>query len=164
STWCYGMKRLMANRNFTIRRTDGSSCVRADSLWFVYDTEARRPTRIPDSQMPYLTNEPPLDLEATQRKIQVEGDETDASPIVVTEHHLDTNRHVNNAQYISMAIDALDELGLHVDLHRIAVQYKTMALLGDTIVPRVHRADHGFAVDLSSVSGGTFSVVKLEGE
>ncbi len=164
STWCYGMKRLMASRNFTIRRADGSSCVRADSLWFVYDTEARRPTRIPDSQMPYLTGEPPLDLEETQRRIPVEGDARDASPIVVSEHHLDTNRHVNNAQYISMAIDALDELGVGVEARKIAVQYKTMALLGDTIVPHVHESDRGLVVDLSNESGDTFSVVRLEDE
>ena len=78
------------------------------------------------------------------------------------EHHLDTNRHVNNAQYISMAIDALRSQGQIVDARRIFVQYKRMALLGDTIVPRVHEQDGSWVVDLADEKGDTFAVVKLE--
>ena len=162
STWCYGMKRLIANRNFTICDKGGRQLVRADALWFVFDTERQAPAKIPESQMAYLTGEERLDMEPTPRKIAVEGDFTQASPIEVKEHHLDTNRHVNNAQYISMAIDALRSRGQIVDARRIFVQYKRMALLGDTIVPRVHEQDGSWVVDLADEKGDTFAVVKLE--
>lgn len=162
STWCYGMKRLLANRNFTICAADGTPLVRADALWFVFDTEAQAPARIPESQMAYLSDEPRLDMEPTPRKIDVTGDFTATHPIHVERHHLDTNRHVNNAQYIIMAIDALRSLGHQLDIRRIFVQYKRMALLDDTIVPHVHQTDGAWVVDLVDEKSDTFAVVKLE--
>lgn len=164
STWCYDIRRLMASRNFTIARSGESPCVRADSLWFAFDTQERRPVRVPEGQEAYLTGESRLDMPTTQRKIAVRGLATETTPILVVEQHLDTNRHVNNAQYISMALDALAESGDQVDLHRIAVQYKNMALLGDTIVPRIHNAEHGKTIDLASPEGKSYAIVKLESE
>ena len=158
STWSTGVKRTSAGRNFTIVDGEGASCVRADSLWFVYDTEAKRPIRIPDSEHAYDEGDAPLDLPPTQRKLPVEGPYREASPIVVTEQHLDTNGHVNNAQYIRMAASALD---VPVDVRVLRVQYKLMALLGDTIIPRLHDTDGGITVDLASPDGTTYAVVSL---
>ncbi len=158
STWSTGVKRTSASRNFTIVDAEGDSCVRADSLWFVYDTEAHRPIRIPDSEHVYDEGDAPLDLPPTQRKLPVEGPYREGSPIVVTEQHLDTNGHVNNAQYIRMAASALD---VPVDVRVLRVQYKLMALLGDTIVPRLHQTQDDVTVDLASPDGTTYAVVSL---
>ena len=46
---------------------------------------------------------------------------------------LDTNQHVNNAQYISMILDQLDCTD---DLHELRAEYKKQAVLGDIIIPR----------------------------
>ena len=162
STWCYGLRRALASRNFTINDQVGNTLVRADSLWFVFDTEACRPVRIPDSQRAYLSGEGRLDMPATRRRIPVEGPFVETSPIVVDEQQLDTNRHVNNARYISMALAALDELGISLDLHRISVQYHSMALSGDTIVPRVSSCASGRTVELSRPEGGPFATVMLQ--
>lgn len=88
----------------------------------------------------------------------MEGPYREGSPIVVTEQHLDTNGHVNNAQYIRMAASALD---VPVDVRVLRVQYKLMALLGDTIVPRLHQTQDGVTVDLASPDGTTYAVVSL---
>ena len=80
----------------------------------------------------------------------------------MSEQHLDTNRHVNNAQYVMFALDALAELGHALDVHRIAVQYRTMAWLGDKIVPLVHVCEGGYTVELTNGEGATYAVVKLQ--
>ncbi len=97
-----------------------------------------------------------------ERKIKVDGEGRQASPIQVSEQHLDTNRHVNNAQYVMFALDALAELGHPLDVHRIAVQYRTMAWLGNKIVPLVHVCEAGYTVELTNGEGATYAVVKLQ--
>ncbi len=161
STWAYGMKRTQAGRNFSIDAPDGTSYVRADSLWFVYDTEAKVPVRIPESQLAYAEDTPRLDLPPTRRKLDVVGPYREARPVTVAEQHLDTNRHVNNAQYIRLSCDALGELGEAFEPHRICVQYRQMALLGDLVVPRVHEAEDGLCVDLTDGKSGSYAVVQL---
>lgn len=168
STWCHTMARTMAVRNFTITRPDGTELVRADSLWFVYDAKAGRPIRIPADQHVYLSDEPPLDMPPTKRRLPVEGPFVEAPAITVGELHLDTNRHVNNAQYLGMAVNALAEVygaevaGRTTDIRRICVQYKRQALLGDIIVPRLHAEGTTCTVDLADEQGDSFSVVRIE--
>ncbi len=168
STWCHTMARTMAVRNFTITRPDGTELVRADSLWFIYDYVAGRPIRIPEDQHVYLSGEKPLDMPKTRRRLPVEGPYVEAPAITVSELHLDTNRHVNNAQYLGMATNALaavhgpDAASRATDIRRICVQYKRQALLGDTIVPRLHADGSTCTVDLADAEGETFSVVRIE--
>jgi acyl-ACP thioesterase len=168
STWCHTMGRTLASRNFVVSDADGAQLVRADSLWFVFDFAKGRPVRITEDQHIYLTDEPPLDMPETSRRLPVEGPYVEAPPVVVSEMHLDTNRHVNNAQYIGMATNALAAIaGSEAtdridDIERISVQYKNQALLGDTIVPRVHGDEHICTVDLTDQAGESFAVVRLE--
>jgi len=178
NTWCYEMGRLEAKRNYTICDAAGNACVRADSLWFVYDFASQRPIRLPDYVQGTLDLEPPLDLPPTKRKLRVEGEGVATQPLEVGLHHLDSNRHVNNAQYILMAVDALNELtGTTAEQpstpfdekpaakpaipHTICVQYKQMALLGDTVCPHVHLTDTAATVSLDSPDGTTYAVVSL---
>ena len=168
STWCHTMARTLASRNFTICDASGNQLVRADSLWFVYDFAAERPIRIPDDQYVYLSDEAPLDMPPTKRRLPVEGPFQTAPSVTVGELYLDSNRHVNNAQYLGMAANALAALGDEqgamsaTDIERISIQYKRQALLGDTIVPRVHANGSVHTVDLADEAGDTFSVVRIE--
>ncbi|MDI9591359.1 MAG: thioesterase [Acidobacteriota bacterium] len=168
STWCHSMARTLATRNFTICDGDGTPLVRADSLWFVYDLAAGRPIRIPEDQRVYLSDEPPLDMPPTVRRLPVGGPCQTAPAITVGELHLDTNRHVNNAQYLGMATNAIaavfgHDIAAHVtDIARVCIQYRRQALLADTIVPRVHVDGGVCTVDLADPDGDTFAVVRIE--
>ena len=167
STWCPALNRTMAERNFSITAPDGTPYVKADSIWFVYDPEAQGPIRVPQSQQVYLTDDPRIALPKTKRRIHVEGPFVEAKPVTVTEQHLDTNFHMNNAYYIQIALDALHQVeGIETLPHRILVQYKTMALLGDTMTPHVHhdpKDDDARVVDLVNGSGEANAVVRFEG-
>ncbi|WP_077598058.1 acyl-[acyl-carrier-protein] thioesterase [Olsenella urininfantis] len=164
STWCHEMRGAQAHRCFTIEDDEGRSCVRADSHWFAYDTQLSRPIRIPAGQEGYLTGEGRLDLPPLQRKIAVEGAFVAIPEVTVTRQLLDTNRHVNNARYIQLALDALEAAGTRLSPRRICVQYKTMALLGERIAPRVHNGQDSWTVDLTRTgTDESFAVVRLEG-
>lgn len=160
-TWCYDMSRTLAKRNFSICAPDGTPYVRADSLWFTFDTQTQRPCRIPDSERAYLTDEPRMDMPETHRKLEVAGTPRVGTPIVVSEQNLDTNGHVNNAQYVLMAEQAVEDTGHLSAPMRICVQYRMQAHLGDVLVPTVHEQEDTRTVVLADEGGEAYTVVSF---
>lgn len=162
-TWCHEMSRTHALRCFQMLREDGTEVVGAESQWFVFDGATGRVSRIPESQRAYLEDRPRLDLPPLERKLRCEGEGTPCEPLVVREQSLDTNGHVNNAQYILFAQQAIESLGREVPHGRIAVQYRRMAWLGETLVPVVHPADGGWTVCLRGDDREARAIVRLTG-
>lgn len=158
-TWCYGMTRTFAQRNFSICAPDGTPYVHADSLWFTFDTEAMRPCRIPESEQAYLTSEARLPMPPTIRKIKAEGPYEEGEHITVNAQHLDTNQHVNNAQYLMMALEALPA---DYEPHHICIQYLKQARLGDLVIPRIHHDGAANVVELADAEGEPFAIVRLD--
>ncbi|MGN0070381.1 MAG: acyl-[acyl-carrier-protein] thioesterase [Atopobiaceae bacterium] len=162
STWAYHVKGLQAKRCFQMKREDGTSCVKADSLWFMFDLENQRVINVPESEYAYMDEaEPRLDIGPLLRRVKAEGPATTMRPSVVTEQFLDTNHHMNNANYVLLALQALPAECLP---HTIDVQYKRAAMLGDTIVPIVHTTEDGHAVDLTAPDGTSYAVVRFAQE
>ena len=59
--------------------------------------------------------------------------------------HLDSNHHVNNGQYIQMAMDYLPA---GFKLRETRVEYKEQSFLGDVIRPLVVKTQDGITVSL----------------
>ncbi|MCH3943310.1 MAG: acyl-ACP thioesterase domain-containing protein [Atopobiaceae bacterium] len=159
-TWAYGFKGIYGLRNFVVRDEAGADLVRADSLWFIYDLDAQRPIRPPkDEAEAFLPPDPQLDMTPLSRKVVAAGEGEAREAVPVASHHLDTNHHVNNAQYLEIAREAVPEVS---PVRHIDVQYKQAAQLGDVIVPRVHPCEGGATVELASVDGASsYAVVRL---
>ena len=164
NTWCYQMKSLQALRCFTICDEKGAELVRADSQWFVYDLVAGRVCHVPECEQVYLEDTPRAEMPKMDRKLPIEGEGQTTTAITVSEQHLDTNRHVNNAQYVLFAQDALAELGITGELARLDVLYRTMAWPGDTIVPCAHECEGGHVVELTDGAEKTYAIVRLRGK
>lgn len=160
STWCHTMKPTYALRSYAMER-DGKTLVKAESINVVFDTDKGRATRIPANESVYVSDDPRIDLPPTARKLKVGGESQVQEPIHVTRHHLDTNHHVNNVQYIVMAHDIVRALDAGFSLRRLCVQYKVPAKLGDIIVPHMYMADGGYDVDLVGADGTSFAVVRM---
>ena len=102
-TWHCASKGIYGYRNFVLRDAEGIDVVRAESLWFLYDIDKNIPIRVrPEDTAPYGEPEPRLVLSPCPRKIPVPEDCAAGEPIVVARHHIDTNHHVNNAQYVRL--------------------------------------------------------------
>ncbi|QUC04811.1 acyl-[acyl-carrier-protein] thioesterase [Atopobium sp. oral taxon 416] len=162
STWAYEVKGFSGKRNFTIKDKDGHAFLKADSLWFPFDLKAQKVIHVPKSDLAYLDPETPrLDLPPLPRTIKPKGIPTQGRPIVVSEALLDTNDHMNNAYYISLAQAALPNRLPHV----IEVQYRRAATLDDTMVPDIYNTPQGgHIVDLRDPYGTTYAVIHFERE
>ena len=159
-TWHNDFKGIYGYRNFVLRDADGGDFVRAASVWFLYDLEKGQPIRVTtEDTAPYGEPEPRLDLGKAPRKIPVPDSYETAEPVTVNRHHLDTNHHVNNAQYVEMAREAVPA---GIIIREIRVDYKKAAVLSDVIVPRVTRGeDHSYTVVLGNGAGEVYAVVWL---
>lgn len=160
STWPYGFKGIYGYRNFTIKDEVGADLVRADSTWFYYDLEKGCPVRVPESQLSaYHIEDNKLDMPAVHRKICLPEDYEELSPVTVERHHLDTNRHVNNAQYVSIAREILPA---KFTIGRLHVQYRKAAVLGDIMYPKIAREGTGYIVSLQDEEGLVYANLMLE--
>ncbi|HJA28814.1 MAG TPA: acyl-[acyl-carrier-protein] thioesterase [Candidatus Olsenella pullicola] len=162
STWCYEMSHAHALRNFRIEDAAGTALVSADSRWFVFDVDCGHATRVPQDQLVYVSNEPRLDMAPLARRIRVSGEGEAAPCVKVAQSYLDTNHHVNNAQYVRLALDALESLGHEAPLGRIQVQYRSMALLGDVVAARAFAREDGWDVVLADETGSAYAIVRLQ--
>ena len=72
STWPYDFKGIYGYRNFAIQDSKGVYLVRANSIWFFYDTEHQRPVRPEQADMP--ENILVREVRAEYKKAAVLGD------------------------------------------------------------------------------------------
>ena len=75
-------------------------------------------------------------------------------------HHLDTNLHVNNAQYAEIAREFLPE---DFEIQELQIEYKKAAVLGDRMFPRISRDENGYTVSLTGEDGTPFANMYLKG-
>ena len=159
TTWPHDMKSLMAPRNFTITSPSGHIYVEADSLWCMFDFESERPIRLPDdvaaSYVPDTADA--LSLPRTKRNIAIQGEGKAGNTITVEAHHLDSNMHVNNAQYVDMAKDTAQISSFST----IWVQYKKPAGLKDEVVPVIYCEDDKTTVSLNDEQGQAYAIVQM---
>ena len=161
-TWPYDFRGIYGYRNFTIQDQAGNYLVRANSVWFFFDTLAGRPVRVSEEDVRgYGTGEEgKLEMEYAPRRIAVPGNFKAAEVIPVGRQHLDTNHHVNNAQYVEIAREVVPAA---FNIAELRVEYKTAAVLGDMIYPRVSQVEEGYVVMLGNAAGEPYAVVYLKG-
>ena len=157
STWPYAFKGIYGYRNFAIQNEAGDYLVRADSTWFLSDTDTMLPVRVGQEDVSaYGDCQEPLTMDKVPRKIQVPEEFDRKEPVLVTYHHIDTNHHVNNAQYVEMARQAARPV---CRVRELRAEYKRAAVAGDTIVPQVSRIQEGDVVSLCSKAGEPYAVI-----
>ncbi|MCR5370404.1 MAG: acyl-[acyl-carrier-protein] thioesterase [Clostridium sp.] len=161
STWPFRFRGVFGYRNFTISDEQGNYLVRAESVWFFVNTDTGAPEKAPEEEtLPYGPMGERLDMPESPRKIRVPDLGEDMDPVTVMLHHLDTNHHVNNAQYVEMARECLPE---EFRIFRICAEYRRAAVLGDVIFPRAARTCDGYIVSLRSDTGEVFANIMLTG-
>jgi acyl-ACP thioesterase len=164
STWPYEFKAMYGYRNFMIEDSDGVPLVKADAVWFLYDTESGRPLKVqPEDIRGYYTGEHErLVMPEAPRRIRIPETFLTGSPLTVMAHHIDTNHHVNNAKYIEIARESLLQIADCRDepeLRELRVEYKKAAVLGDVMIPHITKEDDIYTVVLSSTEGQPYAVV-----
>lgn len=156
-TWPYEFNRFLGGRNFIMYGADGRVLAYANSLWTYISTENGRPVRVDEDIMKLYVLEPKYDMEYADRKIALPETMVPMAAFPVEIHHLDTNHHVNNGQYIKMAGVYLPQ---GFEIAQMRAEYKKSAVLGDKICPRVYAEEEKVIVSLEDEAGNPFTVVE----
>ena len=101
----YAFRGFYGFRNFGLLDENGTMIVRADSTWFWFDSEKGIPARLGDDIRQAYPLEEKIPMEYGSRKIQAPEDGKEMEPFAVRRYNLDTNGHVNNVQYVAMAME-----------------------------------------------------------
>lgn len=159
STWPYGFKGIFGYRNFTIRDMEGRYLVRADSNWFFFDLKNNCPARVTEDEIRgYGCGGEKLPMPPAPRKIVLPEHCRTGEPIVAAHHHLDTNYHVNNAQYVEIAREFLPH---KFEIGELRAEYKNAAVLGDVMVPVIGPMPGGYVVSLQDGQGKIYANIWL---
>lgn len=159
-TMPYEFKSILGMRNFWMETADGEKLTLANSVWSLLDMEKMYPMRIPSELEEKYKISPRLEMKYSPRKIAVP--KTGGEPmeeITVRFHHLDTNRHMNNAQYVHFAAMYLPA---EAEVGELRVEYRKQAMLGEHITPVLYRpADDLLLVSMDGADGKPYAVVEM---
>ena len=135
-TWPSAREGVSAFREFEVFDDAGSIVARARSLWVLLDTEKRRPVRFGADFPRYQL----LERRALQEDFTALTPPSAPATVerfTVRREDLDVNRHVNNAVYVSWALESVPsayaDARLPVDLE---VAFRAEAFCGETVLAR----------------------------
>lgn len=157
-TFPYDFKSFMGLRNFYMLDEKGEYLARANSLWSLLRTDNGKPSLPTEKMLSFYTLKEKLDMEYAPRKIAVPEGGSRLDPIVVKKHHLDTNHHVNNGQYVSIAMEYLPE---QFHITQMRAEYKKQAFLDDILHPYVVQTESGYLVALMEETGNPYVSVEF---
>ena len=147
TTSVYGMKPMFGFRNTFIYDSEGKPCYRTWSMGAFVDKTAGKLKRVDDATIASMALEPQLEMNYKDRRIILpKEDGTVLDPIRVLRADIDYNKHVNNANYVRMAMELLPE-GFMV--HGLRVEYRVAAKLGDVLIPTIYEIEGGYIIFLS---------------
>lgn len=157
-TFPYGFKGFFGYRNFYMEDQNKVKMAYANSVWTLMDLNTMKPSRIPpEMEASYILSEK-LPMEYAPRKIaNTEGGEA-KEPVVIRRHHLDTNHHVNNGQYLQIAMDYLPE---DIGIKQMRAEYKKSAVLGDVLIPLVKQEGERYLITLIGQAGEVYVIIEL---
>lgn len=135
SSYVYDLQGAFGYRNTAIYDAQGKPCYMSWSIAAFVNLETGRLSRIPREVQSRLQFPPRLDMTYGSRKIVLpESPLTPLAPIQVRRDDIDYNNHVNNAQYIRMALECLPE---DFEVRGLRVDYRKPVMPGSTITPSI---------------------------
>lgn len=154
----YDFKGMLGFRNFVIMDENRNPLVKANSVWCLLNTDTGKPIRVSEEDVACYGSGEKLDMEYADRKIIIPDGGRRMEPFFVRPHQIDTNRHVNNGEYVLMAREYIPE---ECKIRQVRAEYKKQAVLGDKMTPTVILAEDRLVVVLADEHGSTYAVVEF---
>lgn len=158
STWAYDFDSMFGYRNFTLTDESNEICAYANSIWILVDLDTGHPVKLDEKITSAYPLKDRIDMDYAPRKIKIPSELQEGQPIIVASSFLDTNNHVNNGQYIKIAEELLPEDFI---THELRADYRTSALLGDTIIPKYTISDKECIVTLCMPNGKPYAIIQF---
>lgn len=160
-TWPYKFNAFFGLRNFALLDESRNYLAKANSIWALIDVDQQRPVRCEDDLVGRYILENPLEMEYADRKVPAPEEGDRKASIIIGQHLLDTNHHVNNGQYIALAAAYLPP---KFEIAQLRVEYRMQARLHDIMFPIVNEKDNIITVGMCNEKGRPYAVVEFTGK
>ena len=157
-TFATDFQKFLGYRNFLMKTEEGEELAKAYAVWVYMDMMKGRPVRLPKEEADAYGIEPALDMEIEGRKVAVPERLEERESFPVRKHHIDTNEHTNNCQYVQMALELLPK---DQQISRLRAEYKKAAKLGDVIYPQVADTEGRTTVLLCDAEENPYAVLEF---
>ncbi len=158
TTSIYEVMPMYGFRNTFIRDAQGNPCYRTWSMGAFVDLATGKLARISDDAIASLTLEPKQEMNYRGRRISLpKQDGTVMDPVRVMHADIDYNRHMNNANYVRIAMELLPE---GFEVRDMRVEYRIAARLDDLLTPTVYSIEGGYIVSLA-VNGQPSAIIEF---
>ena len=149
TTSVYGMKPMFGFRNTFIYDAEGKPCYRTWSMGAFVDKANGKLKRVDDAVANSLLIEPQLDMNYKDRRIILPKTEGEVmEPVKVLRADIDYNKHMNNANYVRMAMELLPD---GFEVCGLRVEYRVAAKYGDILTPVVYQvSEDTYIISLSN--------------
>lgn len=154
----YDLKGFLGYRNFCMTDENGSYVAKANTLWSLLSTRTLKPSQVTEDMLQGYTLAEKIEMEYAPRKIRIPQGGAARDPIVVKKHNIDTNHHVNNQQFVDMAMDFLPEEFI---VGQLRAEYKKQAFLGDVLTPYVAEDSGRMIISLTDPAGMPYVIVEF---
>lgn len=158
TTSVYGMKPMFGFRNTFIRDAAGQPCYKTWSMGAFVDLANGKLKRVDDATIASMTLEPQLEMTYRDRRIILPKEEGQTlEPIKVLRADIDYNKHMNNANYVRMAMELLPD---DFVVKGLRVEYRVATKLGDLLIPTIYRIEGSVVVALK-VGGEAAAIIEF---
>lgn len=154
----YDFKGFIGYRNFWMLDEKGNEIAAANSIWSLIHVGNGKPTKPTPEMIEKYVLSPKMEMEYADRRIRFEGQGVPRSKVTVMAHHLDTNLHVNNGQYVRIAMDYLPA---DFCIGQLRAEYKMQAVLGTEIYPLLFESQGKTGVSLQNADGAVYCNVEF---
>ena len=158
TTSIYEVMPMYGFRNTFIRDAQGQPCYRTWSMGAFVDLATGRLARLSEDAIASLTLEPKQEMNYRGRRIILpKQDGMVLEPVSVMRADIDYNRHMNNANYVRLAMELLPD---GFEVRNLRVEYRIAAKLGDRLTPVLYQTDGGYIVSLA-IDGQPSAIIEL---
>lgn len=143
-TWPYQFRSIFGSRNFLMETNEHEALAYADSQWFYFDSLTGQPAPVDREEKDAYPTEPAYEMEYKPRKVSCPAELTLVQKVDVCQNYLDTNNHVNNGQYVRLAVNVLPA---DYEVSELRAEFRRAAKMGDTMyIHTAQTAEHYYAV------------------
>ncbi len=142
----YGMKPMFGFRNTFIYDAAGNACYKTWSMGAFVDRNTGKLKSIKPEVIGTMRLDEQKSMAYLDRRIQQPKEGWhQREPYIVCRADIDYNHHMNNANYVRLALETLPD---HFDYDRLRVEYRIPVKRGETIFPQTQEVDGRFLVQL----------------
>ncbi|MBR1792146.1 MAG: hypothetical protein IJ764_00705 [Bacteroidales bacterium] len=158
-TSVYEVKPMFGFRNTFIYDKQGYPCYRSWSMGAFVNRSTGRLAKADEATIQSVTLDPKLEMDYKDRRIAIpkEGGQKDRT-ITAMRADIDYNRHVNNANYIRMAMELLPS---EFEIKGLRVEYRQPAKEGDQLCPTIYRLGENTSIITLSVDGNICAIAEF---